>query len=240
MYTMANNSTSGKLKFPLFVALDVDDMDSAAKIASSTAEFVGGFKLGPRLILRYGANLVREISQLAPVFVDCKFYDIPSTVLSSIEAAFESGASFVTVHASNGSECLRKVAALEQQLAKGRPFQVLAVTVLTSFGDKNLPANWRPAPAAEHVNILAQAAIDSGLTGIVCSPHEVTQLRRTYPSAFLVTPGIRVKLAQIVRDDQSRTMSPKEALAAGADALVIGRPITAAVDPRVAVKEIWQ
>lgn len=223
------------LKYPLFVALDVDDIESAIKIADDIAEFVGGFKIGPRLILRYGSDVIKKLAQVAPVFVDCKFHDIPSTVVSAVESAFTSGASFVTIHASNGPHCLREVAKLEQKLSEQRAFQVLAVTVLTSFDSTNLPSNWLSLSADQHVKILAQAVIDSGLTGIVCSPHEVESLKRTYSNAFLVTPGIRLTSGS---DDQARTMSPREAIAAGANALVIGRPIVSAHDPRIAAKEI--
>ncbi len=227
------------MKNPIFVALDVDDDKTAKKIAAETAPYVGGFKIGPRLILRHGDRLIQELSRLAPVFVDCKFHDIPSTVVSALEAAYSAGATLATVHASNGLECLREVARLEKHLARERAFRVLAVTVLTSFNEKNLPPNWIDATPEEHVLKLASLAIQAGLTGIVCSPLEVQNLRANFPEAFLVTPGIRLlNDGGPSHDDQARTMSPQEALAAGANALVIGRPIVSASDPRKAAEAI--
>ena len=227
------------MKNPVFVALDVDDEKTARKIATATAPFVGGFKIGPRLILRHGDKLIQELSRLAPVFVDCKFHDIPSTVVSALEAAYSAGATFATVHASNGLDCLREVARLEKQLARERAFRVLAVTVLTSFNEKNLPPNWLGATPEEHVMKLARLAIQAGLTGIVCSPHEVQNLRANFPETFLVTPGIRLPNNDNQRvDDQARTMPPREALNAGANALVIGRPIVLAPNPREAAEAI--
>ncbi len=232
------------MKRPVFVALDVDDDRSAIKIASETAPFVGGFKIGPRLILRYGSELIGKLARSAPVFVDCKFHDIPSTVVSALEAAHSAGASFATVHASNGVECLREVARIEKELSKSRAFRVLAVTVLTSFNESNLPGNWRTDTVKNHVFKLADLAMEAGLSGLVCSPLEVAALRAKFGHAFLVTPGIRpaneskASTALPKSDDQARTMTPSQALQAGANALVIGRPIVSMPNPRDAAERI--
>lgn len=230
------------MRKPVFVALDVDDDHTAIKIASETAPFVGGFKIGPRLVLRYGSDLIGKLARSAPVFVDCKFHDIPSTVVSALEAAHSAGATFATVHASNGLDCLREVARLETELSKRRAFRVLAVTVLTSFKENHLPLNWQPGSVQDHVLKLASLAMDAGLSGLVCSPLEVAALRAKYSEAFLVTPGIRSAADSSDKakstDDQARTMTPSQALQAGASALVIGRPIVNAPNPRDAAERI--
>jgi orotidine-5'-phosphate decarboxylase len=225
------------LKKPIFVALDVDDEKTALKIIEQTQEYVGGYKLGPRLIYRYGQALVKKIAQESVVFVDCKFHDIPSTVSSALTAAFESGASFATIHASNGLECMREIAALEEKLNEKKYFKVLAVTVLTSFSDESLPSNWLKKSSAAHVSLLAAEVIASGLSGLVCAPTEVETLREKYANAFLLTPGVRLASAS-AKDDQKRIMTPDKALRAGSSALVVGRPIVEAKDPKAAAKEI--
>ncbi len=227
------------LKNPIFVALDVNDEKTALNLVEQTHEFVGGFKVGPRLIYRYGQAFVKKLASQAVVFVDCKFHDIPSTVMSALEATFESGATFATVHASNGPECLRELARLEKKLASEREFKILAVTVLTSFSDNNLPSNWLKKTSAEQVEVLADDVISAGLSGLVCAPTEVESLRRKYAKAFLLTPGIR-PAGVSSGDDQKRVMSPAEAITAGSSALVIGRPIIEAADPRAAAKLIFE
>ncbi|MEK6554752.1 MAG: orotidine 5'-phosphate decarboxylase / HUMPS family protein, partial [Bdellovibrionota bacterium] len=131
---------------------------------------------------------------------------------------------------------LTEIANLERELNAQRFFQVLAVTVLTSYSEKTIPSNWKPLKLAEHVESLADLTIRSGLTGIVCSPEEAKALRNRHPNSFLVTPGIR--LATDSKDDQVRITTPKEALENGASALVIGRPIVTAKDPIAAIESI--
>lgn len=217
------------LKNPIFVALDIDNDQQALQLAKNISGFVGGFKVGPRLTFKYGAKFVRELSEIGPVFVDNKYHDIPSTVLSALRTTHESGATFATVHASNGPEALKDIAKLEFELNKIRSFKVLSVTVLTSFNHINLPTNWQEEPPQKHVLLLAEQTIESGIDGLVCSPEEVKILREKFPQSFLVTPGIR--LPENSKGDQARVMGPKEAINAGASALVIGRPIVEANDP---------
>jgi orotidine-5'-phosphate decarboxylase len=226
------------LKNPIFIALDIDDFDVAKVIALRCAKKVGGFKVGPRLLLRYGPRVISELAELAPVFVDNKYYDIPSTMTSALRATFEAGASFATIHAQAGSEALTEISQLEKELSAKRFFQVLAVTVLTSYSDKTIPSNWKPLKMADHVESLADLTIRCGLTGIVCSPEEAMALRKRHPASYLVTPGIRLESDS--KNDQIRTMNPKEALENGASALVIGRPIVAAADPVAALENILQ
>lgn len=223
-----------QLKKPIFVALDLDSDKEAFSLAEKLTDYVGGFKVGPRLTYKYGSAFVSQLAKFGPVFVDNKYHDIPSTVIAALKATFEAGAVFATVHASNGSECLKKLSLLEAELNHERPFHILAVTVLTSFNESHFPANWAHQSALQHVEALAQTVISSGLSGLVCSPDEVSYLREMFPQAFLVTPGIR--LPSDGEDDQVRIMGPVEALNAGASALVIGRPIISAKDPVAAAK----
>lgn len=226
---------------PIFVALDMDDDASALSLAEKIKNYVGGFKVGPRLTYKYGAPFIKKLAQHGPVFVDNKYHDIPSTVLAALKTTFESGASFATVHASNGPEALKEMATLEATLNRERPFKILCVTVLTSFNEKNLPGIFAsassletPTQIAHHVLSLAQEVMNSGLTGIVCSPDEVSLLRKKFKNAYLVTPGIR--LPTNTKEDQARVTGPREAISAGASAIVVGRPIIAAPDPLQAAK----
>lgn len=222
------------MKLPLFVALDIDDKEKALELAKSVASSVGGFKIGPRLVVRFGQGFVSELAELGPVFVDNKYYDIPSTMEHAIRASFEAGASFVTIHATCGLETMMHLRQVEEELNQLRSFKILAVTVLTSYTKETLPTNWISQEVSEHVLSLAQEVMDSGLTGIVCSAHEASLLRERFPKAYLVTPGIR--FMNEGKGDQKRTMGPQEAIKSGASALVVGRPICKADDPVAAAK----
>ncbi|AHZ83392.1 orotidine 5'-phosphate decarboxylase [Bdellovibrio bacteriovorus] len=209
------------MKNPIILALDVDTRDQALKIADDLSDIVGGIKLGPRLCLRYGMDFVKEMAQRAPIFLDNKHFDIPSTMEAAVRASFEAGASLVTVHALSGKEALTRMAAVEKELNQQRPFRILAVTILTSWDQNSLPVNMKSQPIAQHVTELASLVKDSGLSGVVCSPHELDLLQNR--DLYLVTPGIRFSMQD--SGDQKRIMGPKEALRAGASALVVGRPI---------------
>lgn len=229
VFPSAKNKDLG-LKNPICVALDVDSRERALKIADDLAEIVGAFKVGPRLCLRYGSGLIEEISKRAPVFVDNKHFDIPSTMTAAIQASFDAQASLVTVHALSGLEALTEVAKLEAKLNQIRPFKVLAVTVLTSWDQNSLPENLKTLPISEHVKTLGQLVKRSGLSSIVCSAHELEFFEKN--EMYFVTPGIRFDLQE--KKDQKRTMGPKEALAQGANLLVVGRPIIEAVNSKEA------
>ena len=222
------------LKNPIFVALDLDDIAQVRKLANDVAPFVGGYKVGPRLCMRYGPSLVSELARLRPVFVDNKYFDIPNTMESAVAATFDAGASFATVHAQSGAEALRRLSELETKLNRERPFKILSVTILTSFAQHQLPAVSREMPMARQVEALAELTLESGLTGLVCSAEEVLELRRRHPESFLVVPGIRMPGGEM--GDQMRVSDPGSALMAGASALVVGRPIIAAQDPVAAAK----
>ncbi len=228
------------LKNPLILALDVDSKEDAFKILDHIGDLVGGVKLGPRLVNRYGAGLVSEVAEVAPVFVDNKYFDIPSTMVAAVKASFEAGATLVTVHALAGKEALRELHKLEMELNQIRPFKILAVTVLTSWSQNSMPASFHSWSVENHVRSLTQEVYNSGLRGLVCSGHELEYLN--YPEIFKVTPGIRLSTDQIhiQSEDQMRVMTPKQAIKAGASALVIGRPILQAHDPRKTIYEILE
>jgi orotidine-5'-phosphate decarboxylase len=214
---------------PILVALDVDSREEALTLACQLKGAVGGFKVGPRLCVRYGSQLVNELSAHGHVFVDNKYLDIPSTMVAAVEATFDAGASFTTVHSWAGSEALYQLAQLEKDLNQKRPFQILAVTVLTSFSPSTLPGSLQGISIAEQVQGLAHEISNAGLNGFVCSAEEVSRLRRIWPNAFLVTPGIRFQ--DEGKGDQKRVVGPREAMVNGASALVIGRPICRAKEP---------
>lgn len=230
---MLNNPSSSPFLNPLVVALDVDTREEALSFAKSLSGQVGGFKLGPRLCLRYGQSFVEEIARQGPVFMDNKHFDISSTMEAAVRASFDCGASVVTVHALSGLDALKKMAALELELSRIRPFRILAVTVLTSWDQNSLPPVLRPDGVATHVVALADLVKSAGLTGIVCSPHELESLQGR--GLYLLTPGIRFPDDE--KGDQKRVAGPQEALQAGARALVVGRPIVQAKDPGAAAEK---
>ncbi|XGC80112.1 orotidine-5'-phosphate decarboxylase [Bdellovibrio bacteriovorus] len=223
---MNKNHRASPMKNPIILALDVDTRDEALSIADDLREIVGGFKLGPRLCLRYGMDFVKEVSQRGPIFLDNKHFDIPSTMEAAVRASFDAGASLVTVHALSGLEALKRMAAVEKELNQKRPFKILAVTILTSWDQNSLPGNMKAQPIAQHVTELAGLVKSAGLTSVVCSPHELDLLQNQ--DLYLVTPGIRFSMQD--SGDQKRIMDPKEALRKGASALVVGRPILEAKD----------
>jgi len=221
------------LKNPILVALDVDQPEKALEIAQELKGIVGGFKVGPRLVMKVGSSLVEKLSQLAPVFVDMKHFDIPSTMTSAIRASFDSGASLVTVHGMSGYEALAACAKLEAELNLIRPFKILSVSVLTSWNEKSFPENFKSQSISQHVLNLVNLTKKSGLSGVVCSGHELDLFLSE--KLFKVVPGIR--MSQDSTDDQKRILGPKEAIAKKASALVVGRPIIEAQDLKKAALE---
>ena len=216
-------------KLPIFLALDVDNEKTALDFAHKLSGRILGFKVGPRLYFRSGKGLIQNLSRLGEVFLDFKFYDIPSTMEAGVRAGFEQGARHLTVHASAGVEALSRTAQVEKDFPDCR---VLAVTVLTSQSD----ASSNSVSVLDHVLHLAENVQQSGLSGLVASVQEVQKLREKYPHFFIVTPGIR--LSPIKGDDQKRAGSPSEALSLGASALVMGRSLLNAPDPIKAVENI--
>ena len=220
----------------IFCALDRPDLDGALALGRSLADVVDGFKLGLEFVTANGPDGVRAIGELGlPVFLDLKFHDIPNTVARAVEAARALGAAMLTLHVSGGPDMLRS--AVETARAREPCLRLIGVTVLTSLNDADLAALGISERVGAHVARLAALAWDSGLDGVVCAPHEVALLRSSLPPEFkLVVPGIRPPGS--VAGDQKRTQTPADAAAAGADVLVIGRPITQARDPRAAAQAI--
>lgn len=218
------------LKNPVFVALDTDDLNQAKKIVDQTYDITGGFKIGPRLVFRYGPHIIKEIAEKAPVFIDFKFYDIPSTIDSAIRSVYDAGATFATVHASAGNEALQLLSKTEKELSKKRPFHILGVTILTSHSQKSLPPHFIEQSIEKQVDQLTNLLSTNGISGVVCSPHELKYLVTKYPKSNFVTPGIR--LESDASDDQVRIATPQEAIKQGAAAIVIGRSILNSNNPR--------
>ena len=210
----------------IFVALDFDDPKRAEALAEKLSGHGFGFKLGPRLMLREGASLVRSIARHGDVFVDCKHLDIPTTMVAAVRAAFESGARYSTIHASCGPKAIQALKPLTQEFPGHR---ILAVTVLTSFEPETLPFAWKGKLIPDLVSGLAQECADQGHRAFVCSPHEVKSLKQMIPDGYFVTPGVRPAGGD--KGDQVRIETPAQAALNGASSLVVGRPILEAIDP---------
>ena len=231
------------MRNPILVALDVSTADAALKLVEQLAPVSGGFKIGSELFTSTGPDIVKKIRATgANVFLDLKFHDIPNTVAKAVASAARLDVQMLTIHTSGGSEMIRAAEKSAQDTAKslGLPAPlVLGVTVLTSFTDETLAEINIEADIKTQVFHLAQFAVKSGLRGLVCSPLEIVALRKILPTHVqLVTPGIRTGAEKA--DDQKRTLTPREAIDAGANWLVIGRPIYAAENPRLAAEKILE
>ncbi len=214
--------------------MDTVDLNRALVLGRGLKGLVGGVKLGKEFFTALGPDGVRAVGELGlPVFLDLKFHDIPATVAGAVRAALALKPFMLNVHASGGEKMMR--AAVDAAGDGPEKPLVVAVTVLTSLGDEDLAATGVDGDTASQVLRLAQLAKRSGLDGVVCSAHEAEALRAALGNDFkLVVPGIRPDWA--ATDDQKRITTPSEAVAKGADYLVIGRPITAADDPADAAR----
>jgi orotidine-5'-phosphate decarboxylase len=227
---------------PIIVALDVPTVEQALQLIRQVAPAVGAFKIGSELFTAAGPSIVQAIRQLgADVFLDLKFHDIPNTVAKAVASATRLDVQMLTIHTTGGLAMMQAAEESAQRIAlqsgRNAPL-VLGVTVLTSMDSESLRELGLEATVGQQVERLASLAVQAGLRGLVCSPLEIAGLRHLLPAHVqLITPGIRT--GADTADDQKRTLSPKEALAAGANWLVIGRPIYAAPDPRAAAESIW-
>jgi len=218
----------------LIVALDVDTIEAATGLVDRLGPDVVWVKIGKQLFTRYGPDAVKSMNERGKkVFLDLKYHDIPNTVGEAVRAAADIGAAMTNVHACGGPAMLRAAA----DAARQTDVLVVGVTVLTSLGTSDLRAVGVQAEPGEQVVRLACLARECGVPGVVCSALEIGRLREACGDDFvLVVPGIRP--AGSSRDDQKRVMTPAEAASAGANFIVVGRPIRQAPDPRVAAQRV--
>lgn len=223
---------------PVFCALDMPEAAEASAMAAKLAGHVGGLKLGLEFFMANGPDGIRAVTEAAglPFFLDVKLHDIPNTVAGAMRSILPLKPALVTIHTGGGPAMMEAAAKVAQEASSNRP-QIIGVTVLTSLDDADLEAVGVGRNAGDQALALAMLARDCGLDGAVCSPHEVAKLRDACgPDFTLVVPGVRPTGADI--GDQKRVMTPNDALSAGADVLVIGRPITQAIDPAAAAAAI--
>jgi orotidine-5'-phosphate decarboxylase len=217
---------------PIYVAIDTPDMERARAIAAAVKRHAGGLKLGLEFFCHNGRHGVMELAELGlPIFLDLKLHDIPNTVAKSIQALAPITPAVLTVHAAGGRAMLE-----DAKAAAPAGTKVVAVTVLTSLDGDDLASIGVKSDNLAQVERLAALAKDAGLDGIVCSGNEVSAVRKNWKDGFFVVPGIRPANAQL--GDQKRVMTPRGAIDAGASILVIGRPVTGAADPAIALREI--
>ncbi len=225
---------------PVIVALDVGSRQEASGLVTNLNGLVGMFKVGSELFVAEGPDIVRTIVDGGErVFLDLKLHDIPNTVSKAAVEAAGLGVSMLTIHASGGPEMIRTTRkALEDRFGEKRPI-IVAVTVLTSIDDETLSRIGVSANSEDQVRRLAVMAVEAGADGVVCSAHEIRSLRNDLGSnPTIVTPGVRMPTQSA--DDQKRTRTPREALDAGADWLVVGRYVNSAENPAAALSEVLE
>ena len=218
---------------PIAVALDAPNLDTAARWANLVTPHVSTVKIGLELYLRYGPEAVASVrgASNVAVFLDLKLNDIPATVAGAARSVARLRPELLTVHAVGG------MAAVRAAVEAAPDTKIVAVTVLTSLGDADLERLGVAGPVGDAVRRLAVLAVEAGARGLVCSPREVAAVRAEVgPDITLITPGVRPAGSEA--NDQARIATPEEALQAGADLLVIGRPITGAADPGAAAAAI--
>lgn len=214
-------------KAPIILAVDTSDLDLAKAWIAHTQEYVSVFKLGLEFFLNFGREGVRAVTENsdAKIFLDLKLHDIPNTVAHAAESAALLRPLFLTVHASGGSTMIRAAVEAAPQT------HITAVTILTSMSESDVKSVGYEKDAIQSATQLAQLAVNSGAQAIVCSPLETRTIRRAIgDKSIIITPGVR-PLSMVGKDDQTRTMTPSDAIAAGANFVVIGRPITSAWEP---------
>lgn len=222
---------------PVIVALDYETQAAALNLVSQLDPSLCRLKVGKEMFTHFGPQFVKELQQRQfEVFLDLKFHDIPNTVAKAVKAAADLGVWMVNVHACGGTRMMAAAKNILEDFGADKP-KLIAVTVLTSMEQADLLELGITLSPAEQVVKLATLAANAGLDGVVCSAHEATLLKQALGTEFqLVTPGIRP--ADSKADDQRRIMTPQQAQLAGVDYMVIGRPITKALEPLTALKNI--
>jgi orotidine-5'-phosphate decarboxylase len=226
------------MKEKIAIVLDVSSRQQAMHLVNQLHDLAGMFKVGSQLYMAAGKEVVREIiSAGGKVFLDLKFHDIPNTVTRAAIEASRLGISMMTIHASGGRAMMETAArGVRDEFGKERPI-IVAVTVLTSLNREGLSEIGVNEPLDEHVRRLGRLAEDSGIDGVVCSPHEIRLIRQTMKPEFkTVVPGIRMPDQGL--NDQQRAATPKDAIAAGADYIVVGRAVTDEKEPRAALERL--
>lgn len=228
---------------PIICAIDTKNINDALALAYDIKSYVGFIKLGLEFFVSHGPQGILKMQKVGiPIFLDLKFHDIPNTVAECVRSATTLGVSIMTLHCSGGSKMLASAQRAATEEASRHSIDkplLFGVTVLTSIDDSDLKAVGYKSGSVETVNALAALANTSKLDGIVCSAHEVSLVKKTYDHSLLtIVPGIRPEGTDV--GDQKRVMTPKEALVAGADYLVIGRPITQSSNPKMSCKEIYE
>lgn len=225
----------------LIVALDYPEWSEAAKLVHSIPE-AEHFKVGLELYLASSGTAVKELKAMGKkVFLDLKFHDIPQTVAGAVAQAAKSGADMINVHASGGPAMMKAALTARDAGATAQHKSVLiAVTILTSLDDNDIRmVGFCDASATDAAVRLAELAKGSGMDGVVCSPHEIKPMKERFGADFkLVCPGVRPAWSE--KGDQKRVFTPEDAMKAGADYIVVGRPITKAEDPAAAYRKVIQ
>ena len=221
---------------PIYCAIDTTSTERAIELANAVKGSVGGLKIGLETFYSLGHQGYADIAAVGlPIFLDLKLHDIPNTVAGGIRALLPLAPAIINIHAQGGTEMMKAAAEAAKDAGPNRP-KIIGVTVLTSLDDDDLTQMSVTRNAHDQAVHLAQMAAKSGLDGVVCSPHEITAIKSACGPEFLtIVPGIRPGQ---VDDDQKRVMTPKDAATAGADILVIGRPITASNAPSKAASDI--
>ncbi|MXO85517.1 orotidine-5'-phosphate decarboxylase [Altererythrobacter aurantiacus] len=217
---------------PIFVALDLPQLDPALALLKQVKAHVGGVKLGMEFFYSHGASGVRDVANIGlPIFLDLKLHDIPNTVAGAMQAIHALEPAIVTVHASGGRAMME-----DAKAAAGEHCKVVGVTLLTSMDERDLARTGVTGSPHDQVMRLAELAESAGLDGIVCSGREVGAVHKQWRKGFFVVPGLRP--SGKASGDQKRVVTPRQARDDGASVLVIGRPITRAEDPAAAAREI--
>ena len=220
---------------PIFCAIDTSNIDEAKKLATKIKPYVGGLKLGLEFFTSCGISGIKQIEEIGlPLFIDLKFYDTPNTVTSALKSILEVNPKFTTIHCNGGRKMMTECMKLKEDMQSTT--NIIGVTILTSFNDKEINEIGYSGTIDDSIHKLAGIADDCGLDGLVCSPLESKSLKNDFPKFQLIVPGIRS--AADASNDQKRTMSASDAISNGADILVIGRPITEAVNPEKAAEEL--